>query len=201
MRLFAYEFQKRDGNKVVPIWSANKDKSINISGLAEKPAMVDVYGNSVEFTYDAKERTAQAVKVSQAPIYMTCGGNSNLAINTTDLMRVKCPAQIVKGERAWVEIEFKQAGELFIQSPVLAVRSPQTIEKTGLRKIEISAPEQIDEDSYPLIFELKDKSGKTLDLKGVEDTGACGAVGEMQAVQYRFPRRLREFRSRKSQDN
>lgn len=166
--IHAYAFLKKDGGEVVPIWSSNKEKSINISGLSAKPVIVDVYGNRIDFSYDDKERAAQAIKISQAPIYLNCGGQSNIKIKSTALMEVKCPEQIVKGEKAWVEITFKQVGELFVQSPVLTVQSPQRIDKTGLRKIEISAPERSEEDSYPLVFELKDKAGKTLDLKGFE---------------------------------
>lgn len=171
--IFAYVFNKDSKSKVIPVWTTGKSKVINISNLETMPEITDIYGNLLDFTYNNTSKMVESLKISQSPVYIVCGTVSDIQIKAPKYFDVKFPESMKKGQKIDLEIgceglkEFNH--DIHAQSNTIKVIPEKLhIDKPGIYKMAVQAPEKMETGSYPLILELKDQNGKTVGLKGFE---------------------------------
>ena len=170
----AYLFHKSDGRVVLPIWSIEGDRLVRVSGLAARPEVTDIYGNSVSFEYDDGAKTADFMEISEAPAYLLASPGSRPVVSSTQRMRFTLPESVAPGQNADIDVHVKsplgKRSRLMLQLPVEWSRALQSqeVEKSRSCRFALSVPRDVKPGMYPLVATLLDNDGRQLSMVGGE---------------------------------
>ncbi|MCX8083060.1 MAG: hypothetical protein N3D17_06695 [bacterium] len=174
--VYAFLFKKTDGSGklILPVWAAGTDRIVKISGVVEKPRVVDIYGNTLDSNviYNRDECVLDFVKISQAPIYITMSERSTPSVSISKLVEINYPSQVMSGKTFTITAKVNLLPEesqwkLKLQTLPDWEVEPQviSIDKVGSYDFIVKIPETTEPDSYPVLCLVLDNKDKELAIE------------------------------------